>query len=165
VLAKFFFGEEDPVFNHRKFKASVTAIFAAMSIISLSLLAGCGDGGRARIDTTDGITNILDYVTVDFSGKNGEGTAYVNVDYDGLETEMVGGEEKLSSMDDMNDLSALTKYINAVSSISFSIDKNKGLSNGDNVVVSVSYDSTAAQSAGVVFGEQKSKTYPVKGLK
>ena len=117
------------------------------------------------MDTEDGITNILDYVSVDFDGKNGEGTAFVNVDYDGIETEMVGGEEKLKELDDMGDLSELTKYINAVSSISFNIDKNKGLSNGDKVVVSVSYDSTAAESAGVVFGDEMSRTYEVKGLK
>ncbi len=135
-------------------------------MLSLALmLTGCGDIRGAKIDTTDGITNILDYVTVDFSGRNGEGTAYVNVDYDGLETEMVGGEDKIRSMNEVEDLAELTKYINAVSSISFSIDKNKDLSNGDSVIVSVSYDSSAAQSAGVVFGDQRSKTYEVKGLK
>ena len=129
------------------------------------ILSGCSSIGQSGIDTTDGVTNILDYVTVDFSGKNGEGCAYVNVDYDGLETEMVGGEEKIKAMSEVEDLAELTKYINAVSSISFSIDKNKELSNGDSVIVSVSYDTTAAQSAGVVFGDQKSKTYVVKGLK
>ncbi len=128
-------------------------------------MSGCGAKAHPNIDTEDGITNILDYVTVEFDGKNGEGTAFVNVDYDGLETEMVGGEEKISSMSEVEDLSELTKYINAVSSISFSIDKNTGLSNGDSVIVSVSYDTTAAQSAGVVFGDQKSRAYEVKGLK
>ena len=65
----------------------------------------------------------------------------------------------------MSDLSELTKYINAVSSISFSIDKNSGLSNGDQVIVTVTYDSSAAEAAGVVFGDQKNKVYEVKGLK
>ena len=149
------------MFNHRKITATVSALVLSMSL----LLTGCSSMSQSKIDTTDGVTNILDYVTVDFSGKNGEGTAYVNVDYDGLETEMVGGEEKIKSMSEVEDLAELTKYINAVSSISFSIDKNKELSNGDSVIVSVSYDNSAAQSAGVVFGEQKSKTYVVKGLK
>ena len=60
---------------------------------------------------------------------------------------------------------SIMKYINAVSSISFNIDKNSGLSNGEQVIVSVSYDDTAAKSAGVVFGNEKSKTFEVKGLK
>jgi hypothetical protein len=140
-------------------------IAAATAIVAVLIFSSCGCSKKAQIDTTDGITNILDYVSVDFDGKNGEGTAFVNVDYNGLETEMVGGEEKIKNLDEIEDLSELTKYINAVSSISFSIDKNKDLSNGDQVIVSVSYDDAAAEAAGVDFGEQKSKTYEVKGLK
>ncbi len=142
----------------------VTA-FAAVGMSIVIALTGCGADKKTQIDTTDGITNILDYVTVDFDGKNGEGTAFVNVDYDGMETEMVGGKEKIEALDEFGDLTELTKYINAVSSISVSIDKNKDLSNGDEVVVSVTYDEMAAESAGVVFGDEKSKTFEVKGLK
>ncbi len=149
----------ESVLIHRKFIA--VTIAAALLI---GTITGCG-GQKNQIDTTDGVTNILDYVTVDFSGKDGEGTAYVNVDYDGIELEMVGGEEKIKDLDEVDDLAALTKYINAVSSISFSIDKNEGLSNKDEVTVTVTYDSTAAEAAGVVFGSQKSKTFEVKGLK
>ncbi|WP_026495121.1 hypothetical protein [Butyrivibrio sp. WCD3002] len=149
------------MFNHRKFILKITA--AAMTVTLF--MTGCGAGKNQKIDTADGVTNILDYVTVDFSGKNGEGTAFVNVDYDGMETEMVGGEKKIKEMDEVEDLTELTKYINAVSSISFSIDKNKELSNGDQVIVSVSYDNSAAQAAGVNFGDQSSKTFEVKGLK
>ncbi|MEE3493675.1 MAG: hypothetical protein VZR06_00850 [Butyrivibrio sp.] len=142
----------------------VTAL-AAVGMSIVIALTGCGADKKTQIDTTDGITNILDYVTVDFDGKNGEGTAFVNVDYDGMETEMVGGKEKIEALDEFGDLTELTKYINAVSSISVSIDKNKDLSNGDEVVVSVTYDEMAAESAGVVFGDEKSKTFEVKGLK
>ncbi len=142
----------------------VTAL-AAVGMSIVIALTGCGADKKTQIDTTDGITNILDYVTVDFDGKNGEGTAFVNVDYDGMETEMVGGKEKIEALDEFGDLTELTKYINAVSSISVSIDKNKDLSNGDEVVVSVTYDEMAAESAGVVFGDEKSKIFEVKGLK
>ncbi|RKM58019.1 hypothetical protein D6853_00305 [Butyrivibrio sp. X503] len=148
------------------FKRKRTAAFIAAAMMGfLIVLSGCKADKKAQIDTTDGITNILDYVTVDFSGKNGEGTAFVNVDYDGIETEMVGGEDKIKEFEDVGDLAELTKYINAVSSISLSIDKNSGLSNGDQVVVTVSYDETAAASAGVVFGDETSRSYEVKGLK
>ena len=146
-----------------KFKKAIVAAAAGMSM--MIELTGCGAEKKTQINTTDGITNILDYVTVDFSGRNGEGTAFVNVDYDGMETEMVGGKEKIEELDELGDLTELTKYINAVSSISVSIDKNKELSNGDEVVISVTYDETAAQSAGVVFGEEKDRSFKVEGLK
>ncbi|WP_026668448.1 hypothetical protein [Butyrivibrio sp. AE2005] len=147
------------------FKFRKTVVLATVGMSILLALAGCGAEKKTQINTTDGITNILDYVTVDFNGKNGEGTAFVNVDYDGMETEMVGGKEKIEELDELGDLTELTKYINAVSSISVSIDKNKELSNGDEVVVSVTYDETAAESAGVVFGDETSKSFEVKGLK
>ena len=146
-------------------RIKITPFIITFALSALVLMSGCGAGSKAQIDTTDGVTNILDYVTVSFDGNNGEGTAFVNVDYNGIETEMVGGEEKIKELSDISDLSELTKYINAVSSISLSIDKNTGLSNGDQVIVNVSYDSTAAEAAGVVFGEQMSKVYEVKGLK
>lgn len=162
LFAKLFLfkGRSITVFNHRKITPFITT-FA----LSALLLGGCGAGGKAAIDTTDGVTNILDYVSVDFDGKNGEGTAFVSVDYDGIETEMVGGEEKIKELSDVEDLAELTKYINAVSSISFNIDKNTELSNGDQVMVTVTYDRSAAEAAGVVFGDQKNKIYEVKGLK
>ena len=147
--------------THRK----ITAFLAAVGMAAMVILAGCGADKKPAIDTADGITEILDYVTVEYDGKDGEGTAFVNVDYNGIETEMVGGKENIKEMDEMEDLSKLTKYINAVSSINLSIDKNSGLSNGDQVTVSVSYDSTAAQAAGVVFGDTSSKVFEVKGLK
>ena len=146
-----------------RFKKAVVSAAVGMSV--LLTFTGCSTEKKTQINTTDGITNILDYVTVDFNGKNGEGTAFVNVDYDGMETEMVGGKEKIEELDELGDLTELTKYINAVSSISVSIDKNKELSNGDEVVVSVTYDETAAESAGVVFGDETSKSFEVKGLK
>ena len=162
-----FFAEEKSVLiPHKNIYISFFTALAFVAVISLLLLTtGCGAAKQSQIDTEDGITNILDYVTVDFSGDNGEGTAYVNVDYNGLETEMVGGKEKIKELDEVSDLAVLSKYINVVSSISFDIDKNAGLANGDQVIVSVSYDSTAAGAAGVNFGEQKSKSYVVKGLK
>ena len=147
--------------DHKK----VTAFLVAVGMAAIVILTGCGAEKKAAIDTTDGVTEILDYVTVEFDGKNGEGTAFVNVDYNGLETEMVGGEENVKDLDEMEDLASLTKYINAVSSINLSIDKNSGLANGDQVTVSVSFDHTAAEAAGVVFGDTSSKVFEVKGLK
>jgi hypothetical protein len=59
----------------------------------------------------------------------------------------------------------LNKYINVCASLSFSSDQYTGLSNGDVVTVSVTYDKEAADAAGVVFGEESSRQYKVSGLK
>ena len=150
-------------FIHRNKKRILAEFFCV--VMAVFMLTGCSSFNQAKIDVTDGITNIMDYVTVDFSGENGEGTAFVKVDFDGLELEMVGGKEKVKELDKVEDLGKLSKYINAVSSISFNIDRNTGLSNGEEVIVSVSYDGSAAEAAGVVFGDQKSKAFAVKGLK
>lgn len=125
-------------------------------VMSAMLLAGC-----SKEPKIDGVVNIFDYVTVTYEGPNGEGKATVNIDYDNLEIEMVGGKDKVEALD----MSALTKYINCVSSLSFDIDKSSGLSNGDEVKVSVTYDQSAADAADVTFDQQTSETYKVKGLK
>ena len=104
-------------------------------------------------------------VDMEFDGENGSGTANVTVDYDNLELELVGGKDALEQMDDVEDLETLSTYINVVAGISFSIDKNTDLSNGDEVTVTAEYDKETAESAHVVFGENLSKTFEVKGLK
>ncbi|MBQ1609229.1 MAG: hypothetical protein II571_01555 [Lachnospiraceae bacterium] len=141
----------------RKFlQVMVTGL--CVGVISLSAVA-CGK------EAPDGVVDIMDYVTVEFDGENGSGTANVTVDYDNLELELVGGKDALEQMDDVEDLETLSTYINVVAGISFSIDKNTDLSNGDEVTVTAEYDKETAESAHVVFGENLSKTFEVKGLK
>ena len=133
-------------------------VCALVGVLGLATF-GCGK------KEADGIVDIMDYVTVEFDGENGSGTANVSIDYDNMELEIVGGEDALEEFDDVEDLEALSKYINVVAGISFSIDKNTDLSNGDTVTVTATYDKDAAEEAHVVFGENLSKTFEVKGLK
>ncbi len=130
-----------------------------VTIMLVITFIGCG-----KDEVDDGIVDIFDYVTVDYSGKNGEGVSNVVIDYDGLELEMVGGQEKLDELDSVEDLETLNKYINVCASLSFSTDQHDNLSNGDYVTVSVTYDEDAAADAGVVFGEETSHKYEVSGL-
>ena len=60
----FVLGRSITVFNHRK----ITPFITTFALAVLLLTGGCGAAGKAKIDTTDGVTNILDYVSVDFSG-------------------------------------------------------------------------------------------------
>ena len=129
--------------------------------IATLMLTGCGK----KDPEIDGVVDIFDYVTVEFDGANGQGRSNVVIDYDNLELEMVGGRDKLEALDDVEDLGTLNKYINVCVSLSFSSDKYTDLSNGDIVTVSVTYDQTAADEAGVVFGTESSHQYEVKGLK
>ena len=133
----------------------VCVLVGAMSLVAF----GCGK------TPDDGVVDIMDYVTVEFDGANGDGTATVSIDYDNMELEIVGGKDALEKMDTVEDLEELSTYINVVAGISFSIDKNSDLSNGDTVTVTATYDKKAAEDAHVVFGETLSKTYEVKGLK
>ncbi len=141
----------------RKF-LQVMAVGVCVGVLGLATVS-CGK------EESDGVVDIMDYVTVEFGGENGSGTANVTVDYDNLELELVGGKDALDKMDDVEDLETLSTYINVVAGISFSIDKNTDLSNGDEVTVTAEYDKETAESAHVVFGENLSKTYEVKGLK
>lgn len=141
----------------KKFKRMMGVCFL-VGAISLTLF-GC------KQEQSDGVVDVMDYVTVDFEGTDGSGTATVNVDYDQLELEIVGGKDALEEMDDVDDLETLSQYINVVAGISFSIDKNSDLSNGDTVTVTVTYNEKSAEDAKVVFGDTLSKTFEVKGLK
>ena len=59
---------------------NVRAIIAGVGIALMLAVNGCSDSKNVSIDTSDGVTNILDYVSVSFDGANGEGTALVNVE-------------------------------------------------------------------------------------
>lgn len=151
--------------KHNKNKRNTNYIKNIKSIIIILaasiMLIGCGK----KDPEIDGVVDIFDYVTVEFDGTNGQGKANVVIDYDNLELEMVGGRDKLEALDSVEDLGTLNKYINVCASLSFSSDQYTDLSNGDVVTVSVVYDKTAADEAGVVFGSESSHQYKVSGLK
>ena len=105
-------------------------VMAALMI--MTMLGGCGS-------SSDKI-RLTDYAKVSFSGNNGEGKATVDVDYDKLETDMIGGKDKVDKLG----LDDTMTYMNAVQKISYSLDKSDGLSNVDKVVLSVTYDKDSA---------------------
>ncbi|MCR4842329.1 MAG: hypothetical protein K5840_03580 [Eubacterium sp.] len=127
------------------------------------MLSGCGCSSESE-SGDDGVLEILDYATVTFEGENGSGTANVSIDYDGLELEMVGGQEALDELDDVEDLDVLGNYMSLAASLSFDTDKSDGLSNGDTVTLTVTYDEELAENAGVTIGDELSRTYTVEGL-
>jgi hypothetical protein len=126
-------------------------VMAALMI--MTMLGGCGS-------SSDKI-RLTDYAKVSFSGNNGEGKATVDVDYDKLETDMIGGKDKVDKLG----LDDTMTYMNAVQNISYSLDKSDGLSNGDKVVLSVTYDKDSADKASVEFDDTAKDGIKVSGLK
>lgn len=127
--------------------------FLFLVAVSLMMfgLAGCG--------TTE--IDLMDYVTVSFSGVNGQGTAVCNVDTVGLEQDLVGDKDGEISLDELEKLGWITQF---ESTLSYQLDQETGLSNGDQVTVSVTCDEDFAKENKVKVSEGK-KEFQVEGLK
>lgn len=128
------------------------SVIAVMFMIMVTM-SGCGKSGD-KIKLTD-------YATVSFSGNDGEGKAVVDVDYDTLETDMIGGKKKVDDLE----LEDAMSYMGVVENIAYSLDKSEGLSNGDKVTLHVTYDKDAADKASVKLDDSDKTGIVVKGLK
>lgn len=122
-------------------------------VVSLMMLglAGCG--------TTE--IDLMDYVTVSFSGVNGQGTAVCNVDTVGLEQDLAGDKDGEISLDELEKLGWIAQF---ESTLSYQVDQETGLSNGDQVTVSVTCDEDFAKENKVKVSEGE-KEFQVEGLK
>lgn len=104
--------------------------------------------------------NLTKYITADFSGYNGRGKAYFELDYDKLVAD--------GYIPEMNELSfsAMQKYINleaAYNSIELTPDKTTDLSNGDEIIVTITYDNNLAKKNKQKFTGKTAK-FTVEGL-
>lgn len=109
--------------------------------------------GGTRIDLTS-----EEVVGVSFSGSDGRGYATYDMDYSWL-ADM--SDEVLGEDPELEDQMAWYSF---TSSIEYSIDNSSDLSNGDKVVLSVTWDKKAADKVGVkVSGDDRE--IAVKGLK
>lgn len=124
-----------------------------LSVMSMWLLSGCGSS--KSVDLTD-------YVTVNYSGSDGQGTAAIDYDLTQLELDLIGKEEGEVSTED---LEGFTEIVPFEMSIKWELDKSEGLSNGDKVTVTVSYDSDAAKEQNIKVEGDCTKEFEVSGLK
>ncbi len=107
----------------------------ALTILSFAitiLLSGCG--------TTD--INIGDYTSVEYTGYNGDGEAEAIIDYDGLYDAIL-----MASGDKTDNLRSV--YPTFIRNTQYVIDKDTGLTNGDEVTVQFSGNEDAFKKAGV----------------
>lgn len=120
------------------------------------LMAGCGR--RAEIE-------LMDYVRVEFSGLDGEGTAQVSWDMVSVEVDVVEalakGEDEASLEEAAKELGNFAKFED---SVECKLDKAEGLKNGDKVTVTVSYDKESAKESKIKVEGELEKTFEVQGL-
>lgn len=122
-------------------------ILTAVLMITLCvfLLTGCGSK-----------TDSLEYVSVSFTGYNGNGEVDLDVDYDAM-IEAVIGEAPDDNYEKFNKW--MNEYLIYDEGIKVSCSPKDGLSNGDTVTVKVTLSETAAKK--VAGGEKK---FTVSGL-
>lgn len=117
-----------------------------MIIFSVFLLTGCG----SKTDATE-------YVSVSFTGYNGNGEADLNVDYDAMIEAIIGEEPDGDSYEKFSEW--MNEYLIYDEGINVSCAPKDGLSNGDTITVKVTLSETAAKK--VTGGE---KEFTVSGL-
>lgn len=119
-------------------------VIGMVAVILMVALTGCG----SKVDA-------LQYLSISYTGYNGNGTARVDLDEDALIETIIGSEPE--------DLEGLGEWILAydkyVVSLDVVCDPEEGLSNGDTVTVIVTVSGAAAEE--IAGGE---KQFQVTGL-
>lgn len=122
-----------------------------IEIMSIGLLVGCGSSGSI---------DLMDYVTVNYAGVDGNGTASIGVDYTKMEQDLVGDDDGNISREELERLEEITAF---EMTVNYQLDVEDGLSNGDKVTVTVSYDSDIAQEKKIKVSGDSAK-FEVSGL-
>lgn len=104
-----------------------------------------------------------DYVTVEYDGYDGYGTAEVSFDWTALEKKFleISGKEDVKDLEDLSN--ALSFYV-LEETINCDLDKDNALSNGDKITLTWSYDNEMAEKYKIEFEGDK-KTFTVSNLK
>lgn len=117
-----------------------------MIVLCVFLLTGCGSK-----------TDAMEYVSVNFTGYNGNGEVDLDVDYNAIIEAVIGEEPDDDSYEKFSEW--MNEYLIYDEGIEVTCSPREGLSNGDTVTVTVSLSETAAKK---VTGE--SKKFTVSGL-
>ncbi len=128
-------------------------LMGILVVMCVGLLTGCG--GSSAI-------SLMDYVTVEFSGVDGNGTATLSVDQVKMEQDMAGDDDGDISKEELDKIAKFTEF---EFSINYELDKTEGLSNGDTVKVTVTYDEDLQKESGVKVKGDTTKEFKVEGLK
>lgn len=115
--------------------------------------------------------DLEDYTKVTFSGYNGYGKATLNFDNEQFIKDIQeygkfdrADKKSIENGDWSSVLSSSLDTYNAVNEVSYELNKDRKLSNGDTVKVSFKFDNDAASKIGIKFSGD-AKKFKVKGLK
>lgn len=104
----------------------------------------------------------MDYYSVTFDGRNGDGTAYVQFDTVSFLKDL---EEAIPAKRRMQVAQSLLT-VDLDDFIKGTVDPQNGLSNGDTVTLDLSFEKDVLKKSGkVIFTGDKTKTFTVSGLK
>ena len=128
-----------------KILRAMAALILAAAVMGLAACSGSG------------AVDLGQYIAVKFAGTNGSGEAFFDFDYAGFEQDMTANLKDGGSEAELAKIAAVE--------FTFELDRftESGLSNGDAVTVTVSYDGEIAKEAGFSF-KNPSRTFTVEGL-
>ena len=140
--------------ENSSYRTPIFIVSGLLALVFLLFFSGC-----AASDSNTGTTiNLMDYVTVTISGDDGYGKASYSFDYGTFEDVLA---EKLDV--DADSVQFLADVMVIEEGIQISLDKTSELSNGDSVVLTVSYNDEAAKNYKLSF-QGGTATYNVTEL-
>ena len=127
-----------------------SSVLLVLTII-FTLLFSCLLTGCTKTKTLD----LMEFATVNFSGVDSKGTANVSVDWSAFENTIAA-----EIADEGEQFGAL---LDLESNIGYALDKTAGLSNGDTVTLTVSWNEEVAKKYGFSF-KGEDRTFTVEKL-
>lgn len=120
-----------------------------LTVIAISLsLAACG--GATKVDLSQ-------YLSVSFTGYNGNGTARIHFDFSDFEYGIMSQWKDEDMMKKLAELTAVE------TTITYAADVSEGLRNGDTITVKISFNEEKAKEYGYAFAGLEKK-FTVEGL-
>ncbi len=131
-------------------KLSKLLTLIAAFIFCLTLTA-CG--GSTKL-------NLADYLSLDVSGVDSNGRASLSFDAAQMELDFAGVKNGSPNQEELEKMLSLAQF---ELSVQYNLDKADGLSNGDKITATVTYNEDLAKEAKVSIGST-TKTFTVEGL-
>lgn len=149
-------------FDYGKTPASGKKILISMMVVLVGIAAVLGGVSYMRADL-----DLKDYITIEGAeGLNGQGTLHYSVDADALAADLFDGEQvKITGREDLlaEEFAKYEEFWNALECISVIASAEKGLSNGDSVTVTASFENAGKYSFRHRFKDGE-VSYTVSGL-
>ena len=123
-------------------------LILGVMLLCLSLTA-CGN--------SFGKTDLAPYLSVRYSGYNGNGTAHVDFDFADFEYSIMSGWKGGNNLEKLSELTAVEM------TIAYKADVSEGLRNGDKITVKINLDEELARKYGYRFTGLEKK-FTVEGL-